>query len=134
MASCRRWPTFSGPYNALVGVRSSCWASIFEDCMTAAALAEELSEGLSDVEASVGDLVAASEEMKGGLSYDFGESLMTQDMVDKLAKKGFFGAGKGRAPTGETVPKPKPHEAVVYQDLFACGLRFPLYWFPSYHP
>lgn len=87
----------------------------------------EAQEGLENIEASVRDLVLASPKMKEkrpmAMSWDFGPSLMTEGTIRALEEEGYFPAGKGRAPRGETVPRPKSNEAVVFKDFFSCGLR-----------
>lgn len=55
------WPSFSGTYSRLVGVRAEGWAKHFEECMMVAAKAQE---DLANVEASIGDLVPIAEEKK----------------------------------------------------------------------
>ena len=57
-------------------------------------------------------------------TWDFGTSLMTEEMIVELEKDGCFPKGKARPSGGETVPKLEKNEAVVFKDFFACGLRF----------
>ena len=64
-------------------------------------------------------------------TWDFRPSLMTKDMIEDLWKLGYFGDAKVKPPYGETIPKPKATDAVVFRDFFLCGLRFPAACFPS---
>ena len=52
-----RWPSFSGPYSRLLGVRSEGWSKRYEECMSASA---EAQDDLENIEASVGDLIPVS--------------------------------------------------------------------------
>lgn len=51
------WPSFSGPYSSLLGVRSEGWLQLYEECMSVSAEAQDYLEG---IEASVGDLIPVS--------------------------------------------------------------------------
>ena len=93
--------------------------------MLASAEARELEEILSGVEASVGDLIGGEEaEDMAKKTWDFGPSLMTQEMIEVLEKEGYIPKGKAHLPKGEMVPKPGVADAAVFKDFFACGLRF----------
>ena len=84
----------------------------------------ELEEDLSGVEASVVDLITTEEvgDMVGpSRTWDFGPSLMTKDMIEELWQLGYFGDAKVKPPEGETIPKPKVADAVVFRDFFLCG-------------
>lgn len=116
-----RWATFSGLYSRLAGVRASGWSKYFEECMVAVAEAQELEESLCGVEASIPDLISAEEVEGMAKTFDFGPSLMIQEMNDVLEIAGYIPKGKGRPPEGETVPKPSTSDAVVFKDFFACG-------------
>ena len=86
-----------------------------------------LEEDLSGVEASNADLITAEEAgyMAGSSrTWDFGPSLMTKDMIEELQQLGCFGDAKVKPPEGETIPKPKAANAVVFRDFFLCGLHF----------
>ena len=87
-----------------------------------------LEEDLSGVEASIADLIT-TEEVRDMAStsktWDFGPSLMIKDMIEGLRKLGCFRDAKVKPPDGETIPKPKAADAVVFRDFFLCGLRFP---------
>ena len=50
---------------------------------------------------------------------------MTKDMIEELRQLGCFGDAKVKPPKGETIPKPKATDAVVFKDFFLCGLCFP---------
>ena len=50
---------------------------------------------------------------------------MTKDMIEELGQLGCFGDAKVKPPEGETIPKLKAADAVVFKDFFLCGLRFP---------
>lgn len=84
-------------------------------------------DDLANVEVPVGDLVPKGKEKKTVMkkTWDFRPSLTMKDMIDELVAQGCFPKGKGRPSGGETVPRPKLHEVVVFKDFFACGLRFP---------
>lgn len=93
--------------------------------MLASTEARELEENLSGVEASVGDLIGAEEvEDMARKTWDFGTSLMTQEMIEVLEEKGYIPKEKASLPKGETIPRPGAADAVVFKDFFACGLRF----------
>ena len=120
--------SFFGPYCRLLGVRSSGWSARFEECMIVSTEALGLEEDLSVVEASVADLITAKEagDMAGSCrTWDFGPSLMTKDMIEELRQLGCFGDAKVKPLEGETIPKSKAANAVVFRDFFLCGLRFP---------
>lgn len=106
--------SFYGPYLELLGVRAGGWISRFEDCMLASAEARDLEESLFDIEASISDLVGASEG--GGMegkTLDFRPSQMTPGMLKKLEEKGCFPVSRGLLSRGETTPKPTMNCAVV---------------------
>ena len=46
-------------------------------------------------------------------------------MIDELEMAGVIPKGNGRPPKGETVPRPRATDAIVFKDFFACGLQFP---------
>lgn len=57
--------------------------------MVASAEAQDIEEDIISVEASVGDLVSAEEV--GNMApktWEFGSSLLTQEMIDELEKEG----------------------------------------------
>ena len=58
-------------------------------------------------------------------TWDFGPSLMTEDMIEELWKLGMFGVAKVKPPQREMVPRPQAADTMVFKDLFLCGLRFP---------
>ena len=98
-----RWPSFSGPYSRLLGVRSEGWSKRYEECMSASA---EAQNDLENIEASVGDLISVSPVEKAKVqmdrSRDFGPSLMTEEAIKALEDEGCFLAGKGCPSHGET--------------------------------
>ena len=66
---------FSGPLWNFLCVRSGGWLRRFEDWMLEVATAQDLEETLSNVEASVGDLISAKEfESMAAITFEFGES------------------------------------------------------------
>ena len=76
--------------------------------MVAGAKAQGLKEDLSGVEASVADLITTEEagDMAGpSRTWDFGPSLMTEDMIEELRKLGCFDEAKVKPPQGETILK-----------------------------
>ena len=86
-----------------------------------------LEEDLSRVEASIVDLITVEEagDMAGtSKTWDFGPSLMTKDMIEELRQLGCFGDAKVKLLEGETIPKPKAADAVVFRDFFLYGLCF----------
>ena len=88
--------------------------------MLVSVVALGLEEDLSVVEASVADLITAEEvgDMAGSFrTWDFGPSLMMKDMIEELRQLGCFGDAKVKPPKGETIPKPKAADAVVFMDL-----------------
>jgi len=98
-----RWPSFSGPYSRLLGMRSEGWSKRYEECMSASA---EAQNDLENIEASVGDLIPVSPVKKAKVqmarSRDFGPSLMTEEAIKALEDEGCFLAGKGCPSHGET--------------------------------
>jgi hypothetical protein len=95
--------------------------------MMASITAQELKEDVAGVEASISDLVGASEgELMASKTWDFGESSITEQMIAKMEEEGYFKAGQAKPlPVGETVPSPAQGYAVVFRDYFTCGLRLP---------
>jgi hypothetical protein len=62
--------------------------------MVASVVAQELEEDLASVNASIGDLVGSSEaDVMAGKTWDFGESLVTEKMIKKMEKEGYFSIG-----------------------------------------
>ena len=87
----------------------------------------EHEEDLSGVEASVADLITTEEARdmaSTSKTWDFRASLMTKDMIEEFRQLGCFGDAKVKPSEGETIPKPKAADAVVFRDFFLCGLRF----------
>lgn len=86
--------------------------------------ARDLEEDLASVDASVGDLVRGSEsEAMVAKTWDFGQSLMTEEMIQDLEREGCFAASWAKLlPKGQTVPSPVEGFAVVFKDYFSCGL------------
>ena len=86
-----------------------------------------LEEDFSRVEASVVDLIIAKEgrDMAGtSKTWDFRPSLMTKDMIKDFWKLGYFRDAKVKPMEGETIPKPKAADVVVFRDFFLYSLRF----------
>jgi len=99
--------------------------------MLEVAAAQDLEETLSNVEASVGDLISAREfEEMAAITFEFGESTVrTEDIADMVLAR-FFKDGRAKAPpAGQTVPAPEEGYAVVFRDFFTCGLLMPPYHF-----
>jgi hypothetical protein len=82
-------------------------------------------EDVGDVDADVKDLIRARPTGPLPLSFVFGESKVTTNMIRDYEAGGFFPAGTGRAPLDEQTPTPEDGEVVVFRDFFTCGLRFP---------
>jgi hypothetical protein len=76
-------------------------------------------------DADVKDLIAAKQSGPLPLSFVFGESKVTANLIREYEAAGFFPAGSGRAPLDEQVPTLEADEVVVFRDFFTCGLRFP---------
>jgi hypothetical protein len=95
--------------------------------MLARALAQDLEEDLASVEASIGDLVGASEgKGMAGKTWDFGPSSVTEEAITEMLDDGYFKAGCALPPpVGETVPSPSEGYAIIFKDYFTCGLRLP---------
>jgi hypothetical protein len=93
--------------------------------------ARKLEESLSDVEASVSDLISAEESFSmAGPTFEFGESLVMVEDISEMVQGGFFKEGRAKAPLAEqTVPDPEPGYAVVFRDYFTYGLLLPPYSF-----
>lgn len=58
-------------------------------------------------------------------SLSFGKSLMDETELDFMVKNRMIEKKFVRLPEGETTPKPKPNECVVFRDQFTAGLRMP---------
>jgi len=99
--------------------------------MLEVAAAQDLEETLSDVEASVGDLISAKEfELMVANTFEFGESTIRPQDIADIVEVGFFKEGRAKAPpAGQTVLAPEEEYAVVFRDFFTCGLRIPPYHF-----
>lgn len=94
----------------------------------------EAQEELDNIYASIGDLIPPSpsrdDKKMVAKSWDFGPSRMTEALLKELEDGGCFAEGQGHLPhRGETVPMPKPYEAVVFKDFFTSGLRIPPVYF-----
>jgi hypothetical protein len=60
---------------------------------------------------------------------EFGRSTVTEDVMPKLMKLGYFSKAKKeliRFGGEEITPKPEKDEVVVFKSFFKAGLRFPL--------
>ena len=99
---------FFGPLRNFLGVRSGGWLRRFEDWMLEVAAAQDLEETLSDVEASVGDLISAKEfESMTAITFEFGESTVRLEDIADMVEVGFFKDGRAKdPPVGQTVPAP----------------------------
>jgi hypothetical protein len=61
-----------------------------------------------------------------GISYDFGMSTITRTQIGSLESyRRNFPKRYDRPPGGESVPNPRPDEAVVFEDFFTAGLHMP---------
>jgi hypothetical protein len=81
-------------------------------------------EEVRDVGADVKDLIAAKQSGPLPLSFIFGESKVTTNMIKDYEAAGLFPAGTRRAPLDEQTPTPEDGEVVVFHDFFTYGLRF----------
>jgi hypothetical protein len=70
----------------------------------------------------------AAEELHAGDTVDFGVSRMSSVRVQDMQRLGYFGGGVARVPGTEEVPEPEG-ELVVFEALFAVGLRLPAHRF-----
>jgi hypothetical protein len=95
--------------------------------MVASVTTQELKEDLASVNASVGDLVGAGEaEAMARKTWYFGESLITERMIKKMKKEGYFSTGRAEPwPAGEMEPSLGEGYAMVFRDYFYCSLRLP---------
>jgi hypothetical protein len=80
---------------------------------------------IEDVDADVKDLITAKQSGPLPLSFVFGESKVTTNMIRDYEAAGFFPAGTGRAPLDEQTPTPEDGEVIVFRDFFTYALRFP---------
>jgi hypothetical protein len=55
----------------------------------------------------------------------FGKTLMDKSELDWMVTNRMVERASIRLPEGETTPKPKPHECVVFRDHFSAGLCMP---------
>ena len=95
--------------------------------MIVSAEALGLEEDLFGVEASVAHLITAEDagDMAGtSKMWDFGPSPMIKDMIEELRQLGCFRDAKVKPLEGETIPKPKAADVVVFRDFFLYSLRF----------
>jgi hypothetical protein len=58
-------------------------------------------------------------------SLNFGKTLMDEAKLQWMVKNRMLERADARLPEGETIPKPKPHECVVFRDQFLAGFRMP---------
>ena len=77
-------------------------------------------EDLSDVSTSESKLVGDDTK-----SLNFGKTLMYDKELDWMVVNRMVERASVRLPKGETIPKPKPHECVVFRDQFAARLHMP---------
>jgi hypothetical protein len=82
-------------------------------------------EDIRNVDADVKELIAVRQSGPLPLSFVFGESKVTANLIREYEAAGFSPACTGRAPLDEQVPTPEAGEIVVFRDFFTCGLRFP---------
>jgi hypothetical protein len=59
-------------------------------------------------------------------TFVFGINKVSEGLLEDFVTSEYIKEGKGRAPSSETIPAPRPNEVVVFHDLFSAGLRFPL--------
>jgi len=77
-------------------------------------------EDLSDVSASESELVGDDTK-----SLNFGKTLMDDKELDWMVANRMVERASVRMPKGETIPKLKFHECIVFRDQFSSGLRMP---------
>jgi hypothetical protein len=82
-------------------------------------------ENIEDVDADLKDLNSVKQSKHLPLSFVFGESKVTANLIREYEATGFFPVDSGRAPLDEEVPTPEADKIVVFRDFFTCGLRFP---------
>ena len=89
---------FSGPLRNFLSVRSGGWLRRFEEWMLEVAAARDLEETLSDVEASVGDLISAKEfDSMAAITFEFGESTVRVENIVDMVEVRFFKEGRAKA-------------------------------------
>jgi hypothetical protein len=78
-------------------------------------------DDLSDVSASESELIDDDTKY-----LNVGKTLMDEAELDWMVKNRMLEKADARLPSqDEMIPKPKPHECVVFRDQFAAGLRMP---------
>jgi hypothetical protein len=61
-----------------------------------------------------------------GVTYDFGLLTMTKTRLTSLRSNGhYFPKGCGRPHGAESMPEPRPDEAVMFEDFFTAGFACP---------
>jgi hypothetical protein len=82
-------------------------------------------EDLSDISASESELIGDDTK-----SLNFGKTLKDEAELDWLVKNRMLEKADARLPSeDEMIPKPKPHDCVVFRDQFTAGLRMPCQYF-----
>jgi len=128
-------PSFQGRFLWSFEEFSECeaggWLQWFEDWMLEVAAAQDLEETLSDVEASVGDLISVKDfESMAAITFEFGESTIRPQDIADMVEVGFFKEGRAKVPpAGQTVLMPEEEYTIVFRDFFTCGLQIPPYAF-----
>jgi hypothetical protein len=82
-------------------------------------------EDIRDVDVDPKDLIAAKRTKSPPLSFIFGKSKVTTNLIREYEEARFFPTGTGRAPLDEQVHTTEADEIVVCRDFFICWLRFP---------
>lgn len=106
--------------------QSQCWG----DEKPSASNGSEGSERVSITE-SVDE---ASVPVPTTCSFYLGRSKVTHMDIQDYVNKGYLWPDTGTSfhlPGNETMPRPKPYEAMVFHDFFIAGLDFPLEGFVS---
>jgi hypothetical protein len=71
-------------------------------------------------------LKVAAMTVLAGISYDFGQSIVTKTRVMSMESYTcYFPKGYGRAPGAESMLEPRANEAVMFKDFFAARLQMP---------
>jgi hypothetical protein len=97
-----------GPYHHLLNIRVSDWSACHEEWIVASITAQEIDEDLTGVGAYVSDLVGGSEGASmASKTLDFGESLITEEIIAKMEEEGYFKARQAKPPSArEVMPYP----------------------------
>jgi hypothetical protein len=73
-----------------------------------------------------GHMKVAAVTALAGISYDFGQSLVTKTHLMSMESYArYFPKGHDRAPGAKFVPEPRANEVVMFEDFFTARLQMP---------